>query len=95
MNSLLRYVYVESRCNACGGSLDVTLLDMFMEHQVRREWRSPRPCGECALENMQLMRVLPERLVEDLNRAWEEVAAAASAAGLELRLGLPNAPGPT
>lgn len=93
MNSLLQYAYVESRCNACGGSLDVTLLDMSMEQQVRREWRSPRPCVNCSLENMQIMRVLPEELVRDLGHAWEKVAAAASAAGVELRLGMP--PGAT
>lgn len=93
MNSLLQYAYVESRCNACGGSLEVTLLDMFMEQQVRRAWRSPRPCANCALEDMQLMRVLPEELVTDLYHAWEELAAAASAAGVDLRLGIP--PGAT
>lgn len=91
MNSLLRYAYVEGRCNACGGILGVTLLDMLKEQQVRREWRSPRPCVDCVLENNQLMRVLPERLVENLNLAWAEVAAAASAAGVELRLGIPPA----
>jgi len=89
MNSLLQYAYVQSRCNACGGTLDVTLLDMFMEYQVHREWQSPRPCVNCALANMQLMRVLPEELVTDLHRAWEKVAAAASASGVELRLGPP------
>jgi hypothetical protein len=91
MNSLLQYAYVESRCNACGGSLNITLLDMVMEQQVRREWRSPRPCVDCALENNQPMRVLPEQLVETLQRAWEEIVTAASAAGVELQLGVPTA----
>lgn len=74
----------------------MTLLDMFMEQRVRREWRSPRPCVNCSLgslENMQIMGVLPEELVKDLKHAWEKVAAAASAAGVELRLGMP--PGDT
>lgn len=37
------------------------------------------------------MRVLPEQLVETLHRAWEEIVTAASAAGVDLQLGVPTA----
>lgn len=86
MNSLLRCAYIERFCNVCGKTFRVTLLEILMEHQVQHEWDAPRHCSVCSLENRQVMWAIPESLIENLNRAWEEVAEAAKKAGIELQV---------
>ncbi len=87
MNSLLALAFFERRCNACGGSFRVTLQGILMEHEVNREWKSPHPCSVCSLENRQAMWAIPIAFIEDLNRAWNEVASAAERVGVELQVG--------
>lgn len=87
-DSLLRYAYVERRCNACGGSYRVTLEEMLKEHQVQSEWRSTRPCSVCSIENRPLMSAIPSELIADLSQAWERVAHAAEKVQFDLRVGV-------
>jgi hypothetical protein len=86
MNSLLRCAYIEERCNSCGGNYRVTLYDMLLEHNVGREWQSPRPCSVCSVESLQYMALIPEALLRRLDRAWTGIAQTATEAGFELKV---------
>lgn len=87
MDSLLRCAYIEEYCHACGGAYRVTLYDMLLEHKVSREWQSPRPCSVCSVESLEYMSLIPETLLVGLDEAWTAIAAAASGAELELKIG--------
>jgi len=87
MDSLLRYAYIEQRCNACGGSYRVTLYEALVEHQVQREWRSGRHCELCSMPDSLLVSAIPADLLDDLNAAWEQAVCGAMEAGVELKVG--------
>lgn len=87
MDSLLRYAYIEQRCNACGGSYRVTLYEAHAEHQVQRTWRSARHCEVCSTPDSPLVTRIPPELVDNLHAAWERILEVAREAGLELKVG--------
>jgi len=69
MERLLDHVFVSRRCNACGGSYDVTLFDVLRAQRLEEEW-NPR-CKECAPQFDSLLRQLPREQLEAVSRAWE------------------------
>jgi hypothetical protein len=88
MDSLLRYAYYERRCNACGGTYRVTLLDALMEGEVGEDWRSPRHCEQCSIAATPMVSgAVPHELLKNLGAAWELVANASREAHLDLRVG--------
>ena len=90
MDSLLKYASVEQNCNACGGSYTVTLLDALMQHRVKDEWQSPRPCAACAGASSDFAQAIPAELLEQLEDAWLAVRDSARAKGFVLNFGVPE-----
>ncbi len=88
MDNLLRYAHVAEPCNACGGQFITTLLDVLMEHRVRKEWTPPRPCSACAGNSSPFAATINPKLLEQLDRAWQAVRAEAESAGYELVVGV-------
>lgn len=88
MDNLLRQVYINRRCNACGGTFRVTLHDALMENRVQREWQPARPCSVCSADSGPLRSAVPAEALEGLESAWENVRRAAEEAGLELQFGV-------
>ena len=87
MDSLLRYAYVEERCNACGGTFRVTLYDALMTQQVYSDWEPGRPCSTCSVSQSALATTLPSDLLESIDAAWQRIAEIAQDAELNLRVG--------
>lgn len=87
MQELLQCASVERRCNACGGTYRITLYEMLMEHRTHAESPPVRRCSICSLEERPAMWTIPAPLLDDLERAWEAVRAAADDAGVDLKLG--------
>lgn len=91
MESLLRYAFIEQRCNVCGHQYPVTLLETLMEQRLLREWHSPRHCAQCEAAASPLVDSVPADVLETLERAWESASAAVTNAGFELQTGEPEA----
>jgi hypothetical protein len=88
MDNLLQAALVDEHCNACGDTYRVTLYDLLQEYRLQREWRPGRPtCAACSMAHSSLMTAIPEDAVEALSAAWERIAEAARAGGLDLRTG--------
>lgn len=93
MENPLTSVYFQERCNACGSSYPINLYEIYREQKLDAEWRSARPCESCTRQRERLVESIPAQELADLAQAWEKLATALEARGLNYAIGSPSAQG--
>jgi hypothetical protein len=89
METPLTQVYFMERCNACGRSYPLHLHGIHERQHLDEEWQSARPCESCITQQERLVSAVPAPELTAFALAWQRLATALEARGLEYHVGTP------
>ncbi len=89
MTNLLQAASFEQHCPVCSGAYLVTLYDILQQHRIRAEWHSARPPHQ---QPPPIVDAIPVKELEELERAWENLAKVIEAKSLDLRISVAQQP---